>query len=383
MLNFAFANPTRIIFGKGEIASLAKQLPAASRILVTYGGGSVLAGGVMDQVRNALKGRYWVEFGGIEPNPDYATLMKAVTVAKSEKIDFLLAVGGGSVVDGTKFIAAATLFDGEPWDLLERGAPVHRALPLACVLTLPATGSESNGGAVVSRRERGDKLVFHSPLVYPRFAILDPVTTYTLSPRQTANGVVDAFVHIMEQYLTYPVAGVVQDRIAEGLLLTLVEIGPPALARPTDYDARSNVMWAATLALNGLLGAGVPQDWTTHMIGHEITALYGLDHAQTLAVVLPAVMDVMQESKSVKIRQYGERIWGLSSHSESLVPDTIAATKGFFQKMGVATSLSHYNIGAEACDKVVRQLEKHGHAQLGERGGVSLAICRRILALCL
>ena len=383
MLNFQFGNPTKIIFGKGEIAAIAREVPAASRILVTYGGGSVLGNGVMDQVRRALQGRHWLEFGGIEPNPDYATLMKAVSLVRAEKIDFLLAVGGGSVVDGTKFIAAAAVFDGEPWDLLERGAIVKAALPLACVLTLPATGSESNGGAVVSRRERGDKLHFGSPLLYPRFAVLDPETTYTLSLRQTTNGVVDAFVHIMEQYLTYPAGGIVQDRIAEGLLLTLIEQGPLVLERPTDYDVRSNIMWAATLALNGLIGSGVPQDWTTHMIGHEITALYGLDHAQTLAIVLPAVMSVMQQSKAEKIKQYGARVWGLTSNGDALIKDAIAMTTQFFQKMGVATRLSHYGVGAEACDKVSLLLEKHGYSKLGERGSVDLATVRRILEFCI
>ena len=383
MLNFVFANPTKIIFGKGEISAISKDIPGAARILITYGGGSVISNGVMAQVRSALHGRYTVEFGGIEPNPDFATLMKAVVLARSEKIDFLLAVGGGSVLDGTKFIAAATLFEGDPWDLLARGAAVQKAIPIGSVLTLPATGSESNGGSVISRRETGDKLFFGSPLLYPRFAVLDPLTTYSLSPRQVANGVVDAFVHTMEQYLTYPVGGVVQDRLAEGLLLTLIEQGPLALAHPTDYDVRSNTMWAATLALNGLIGAGVPQDWTTHMIGHEITALYGLDHAQTLAIVLPAVMTIMKQDKLHKIQQYGERVWHLSSRGDKLADEAIEATTGFFQKMGVLTRLSDYKIGPEACDKVITQLKKHGHTKLGEAGGVDLITSRRILEACL
>ena len=290
MQNFTFHNPTRIVFGEHQISQLTKLVPADARILFTYGGGSIKKNGVYDQVVEALKDRPLFEFGGIEPNPRYETLMRAAATVKENHLDFLLAVGGGSVIDGTKFIAAAVEFDGEPWDILAKHAPVTSALPLGCVLTLPATGTESNGNSVITRASTQEKLSFGSPLVYPQFAVLDPTTTYSLPPRQMANGVVDAFVHIMEQYLTFPVDAKVQDRFAEGLLLTLIEEGPRSLKEPTNYTVRANVMWAATMALNGLIGVGVPQDWATHMIGHEITALHGLDHAQTLAIVLPAVM---------------------------------------------------------------------------------------------
>jgi NADP-dependent alcohol dehydrogenase len=299
MLNFSFQNTTQILFGEGQIASLKKHIPSDAKILITYGGGSIKSNGVYDQVTAALSEHTFFEFSGIEPNPSYDTLMKAQDIIKENNIDFILAVGGGSVVDGSKFIAAAALFEGDDaWDIVSKQARVEKALPLACVLTLPATGSESNTGAVVTRD--GNKLPFASPLVRPIFAVLDPAVTLSLSDRQISNGVVDAFVHTMEQYLTYSVNAKVQDRFAEGLLLTLVEEGPKALAPATskDLEVRGNIMWAATMALNGLIGAGVPQDWATHMIGHELTGTHGIDHARTLSIVLPAVMKVCKVMKT-------------------------------------------------------------------------------------
>lgn len=382
MQNFIFSNPTKIAFGDGQIKELANLLPKDARILVTYGGGSIKKNGVYDQVVKALEGKTWFEFGGIEPNPRYETLMQATALAKENQVDFLLGVGGGSVVDGTKLIAAAMHFDGEPWDILAKHAPVTKATPLGCVLTLPATGTESNGNSVITKAATQEKLGFGSPLVYPQFAILDPTTTYTLPPRQIANGVVDAFVHIMEQYLTYPVNAKVQDRFAEGLLLTLIEEGPKALANPKDYDVRANVMWAATMALNGLIGVGVPQDWATHMIGHELTAMHGLDHAQTLAVVLPAVMQHQRNQKRDKLIQYGRRVWNLEHESEdSIIDDAIAATKAFFEKMGTPTTLSGYGVDRESIPKLVAMLEKHNQVALGEHGDIKLEDSRRILEL--
>ena len=382
MNNFSLNTPTKILFGKGQIANLGKEIPASARILITYGGGSIKKNGVLEQVRKALEGRPVFEFGGIEPNPTYETLMKAVEVVKAEKIDFLLAVGGGSVADGTKFIGvAATYTAGDPWDiLLTRGAKVTGGVPLAAVLTLPATGSESNNGAVISRAATGDKLAFFSAFSYPTFAVLDPVTTYTLPPRQIANGVVDAFVHTVEQYLTYPVEGRVQDRFSEGLLLTLIEEGPRALTEPENYDVRANVMWSATLALNGLIGAGVPQDWATHMIGHELTAMHGLDHAQTLAIVLPSVLEYKREQKRAKLLQYAERVWNLRDGSEDeRIAAAIQATRDFFEKMGNPTRLSAYGIDGSTIPALVEKLKEHGCTALGEHQDITLADSQRIL----
>ncbi|WP_279028545.1 alcohol dehydrogenase [Gibbsiella quercinecans] len=382
MQNFTLHTPTKILFGQGQIAEVGKQIPADARILITYGGGSVKKNGVLDQVYATLAGRDVREFSGIEPNPTYETLMKAVNIVRDEKIDFLLAVGGGSVVDGTKFIAAAAHYTAasDPWHILQTlGHEVTRAVPLGCVLTLPATGSESNSGAVITRKTTGDKQHFHSPYVQPLFAVLDPVVTYTLPPRQIANGVVDAFVHTIEQYLTYPVDAKVQDRFAEGLLLTLIEEGPRALAEPENYAVRANVMWSATLALNGLIGAGVPQDWATHMLGHELTAMHSLDHAQTLAIVLPALLVEKKAQKREKLLQYADRVWGLREGSEdSRIDAAIAATRAFFEKMGVATRMADYQLDGSSIPALLNKLKEHGMTALGERQDITLAVSQRI-----
>jgi NADP-dependent alcohol dehydrogenase len=385
MLNFSFQNTTQILFGEGQIASLKKQIPSDAKVLVTYGGGSIKSNGVYDQVSEALSDHTWFEFSGIEPNPSYDTLMKAQDIIKENNIDFILAVGGGSVVDGSKFIAAAALFEGEdPWDIVSKQAPIEKALPLACVLTLPATGSESNTGAVVTRN--GNKLPFHNPLVRPIFAVLDPAVTLSLSERQISNGVVDAFVHTMEQYLTYSVNGKVQDRFAEGLLLTLIEEGPKALAAETssDLEVRGNIMWAATMALNGLIGAGVPQDWATHMIGHELTGTHNIDHARTLSIVLPAVMKVCKEAKREKLLQYAERIWNITDgDEESRINRAIESTEQFFEMMKVPTRLSHVNLAEGDIDVLIEKLTQHGMVKLGEHSAITPEVSREILVTAL
>ena len=380
MQNFTFYNPTRILFGSGRIANIAREIPAKARVLITYGGGSIVKSGTLAEVRAALNGFTVFEFAGIEPNPTYETLMKAVELARRENIDFLLAVGGGSVIDGTKFIAAAIPFAGEPWDILAKRAKISSAVPFGSVLTLPATGSEMNNGAVITLRASNDKLAFSNGLLFPRFSVLDPTKTYTLPARQVANGVVDAFVHITEQYLTYPADAKVQDRFAEGLLLTLIEDGPKALLEPENYDVRANLMWTATLALNGLIGAGVPNDWATHMLGHELTAVHGLDHAQTLAVVLPAMLQVRREEKRGKLLQFAERVWDIRTGDEDARIDAaIAATRAFFEQMGLPTRLSGHGLDADAVPQVLAQLERHGMTALGEQREIDLACSERIL----
>jgi NADP-dependent alcohol dehydrogenase len=382
MQNFTFHNPTRIIFGEGQIAALNAEVPREARVLITCGGGSINTNGVLAQVQAALGDRAWFVFSGIEPNPTYETLMQAVAMAREKGIDFLLAVGGGSVIDGTKFIAAALKFEGEPWDILEKQAEVCDAMPFGSVLTLPATGSEMNNGGVISHRARGDKLSFSSDATYPRFSVLDPTVTYSLPSRQISNGVVDAFVHIIEQYITYPVGASVQDRFAEGLLITLTEVGPQALADPHNYSVRANLMWTATLALNGLIGAGVPQDWATHMLGHEITALHGLDHAQTLAIVLPAMLSVRRNEKRAKLLQYAERVWNIRQGSEDeRISAAITATRVFFERMSVGTRLRDYEIGGGSISTLVAKLEEHGLTALGEHADVTPEVARRVYQL--
>ena len=381
MLNFDFYNPTRIVFGEGTVAQLAQLVPPAARVLVLVGGASAEKTGTLAEVRAALGERSVNVFSGIEPNPSYETLMRAVEQVRREDIGFLLAVGGGSVIDGAKFVAAAARYEGDPWNILETGgAHITSALPFGVVLTLPATGSEMNNGSVVTLKATQSKLPFRSVHVFPQFSVLDPTKTYTLPTKQVANGLVDAFVHITEQYLTYPVQALAQDRFAEGLLQTLVEIAPQAIAAPEDYATRSNLMWTASLALNGLIGAGVPQDWATHMIGHELTALYDIDHARTLAIVLPALLDVQRDKKRAKLLQYAQRVWGIDTGSDDeRIDAALAATRNFFESLGIPTRLAAYGLGTAAVNDVVGQLGAHGMTRLGEHGDIDLAVSRAIL----
>ncbi len=386
MLNFKFYNPTQIVFGKDQLQELDNLVPKNARVLITYGGGSAKRTGVLDKVKNELakSPRDVSEFGGIGANPELSVLMGAIEVVRSKKIDFLLAVGGGSVMDGTKFIALASFaknFIGKEETLLHFGftpVPVESAVPFGTVLTLPATGSEMNSGAVITNGE--DKLPVFSPLAFPKFSILDPVLTYTLPATQVANGVVDAFIHTVEQYVTYPVDARFQDRTAEGILQTLIEIGKKTVDEPEDYDARANLVWCATMALNGLIGAGVPQDWNTHMIGHELTALFGIDHAKTLAAVQPAVWKVRSQQKKKKLLQYAERVWGICDGSDDeRISLAISRTEEFFQSLGIKTRLSDHNLNRDDIEKVIKSLAKHGMTALSETGDVSLEISREIL----
>jgi NADP-dependent alcohol dehydrogenase len=381
MYNFEFKNPVKILFGKGQIANLSTEVPGNQKILLVYGGGSIFKNGVYDQVNKALDGFNVLEFGGIEANPTYETCMKAVELVQKENIGFILAVGGGSVLDGAKFIAAAAWYEkGDPWDILvNRFSTVENALPLGTVLTLPATGSEMNGNSVISRKSTMEKMAFSSPAVMPQFSILDPECIYSLPDGQVANGVVDAFVHVMEQYLTFPVNAPLQDRLAEGILLTLIEEGPKILADRNDYDAAANFMWSATMALNGLIGQGVPQDWTTHMIGHELTALHGLDHAQTLAIVLPGVMHIQRKQKEAKILQYGERIWGISNGTvEERVDQAIDKTAAFFEMMGLPTRLSYYGITDSTIEFIAKRFDSR-KSKLGENRDIDFKVVKSIL----
>lgn len=382
MQNFDFYNPTHIVFGKNRLSELDNLVPKSAKVLVLYGGGSVKKYGTLDKVTASLSGREIVEFGGIEANPRFETLMKAVEVVNKENVDFLLAVGGGSVMDGTKFIALASKYSGEnPQKLLFHGfnfVPQEEALPLGTVLTLPATGSEMNCGAVISY-DRG-KYPVMSPLVFPKFSVLDPELTFTLPPSQVANGVVDSFVHVVEQYITYPVGGAFQDRTAEGILQTLIEIGRKTIDNPEDYETRANLVWNATMALNGLIGSGVPQDWSTHMIGHELTALFGIDHAKSLAIVLPSLLQARREQKHEKLLQYGERVWGIREGDENQRIDlAIEKTREFFEGLGIKTRLSEYGVTVDKIEEVVQGLETKGMTALSEQGDLTLDISRQIL----
>ena len=377
MNNFEFCNPVKVVFGKGSIARLSALLPEGSKVLVVYGGGSIKKNGIYEQVTAALKDFHTYEFGGIEANPRYETCMKAVELVKGENIDFLLAVGGGSVIDATKFIASATFFEGDPWDILSKGGVIKKALPLGVVLTLAATGSEMNNGAVISRRETKEKYPFYSN--YPLFSILDPEVTFTLPPHQVACGLADTFVHVMEQYMTTPRQSRVMDRWAEGLLQTLIEIAPKIRENQHDYQLMADFMLSATMALNGFIAMGVSQDWATHMIGHEITALHGLTHGHTLAIVLPATLQVLREAKGDKLVQYGERVWGITSGTkEERIDEAIRCTEQFFRSLGLTTRLHEENIGQETILEIERRFNERG-VKYGENGNVTGAVARKIL----
>jgi NADP-dependent alcohol dehydrogenase len=384
MYNFDFYNPTRILFGKDRLDSLDRLIPEDARLLITYGRGSVKKYGLLDKVKANLGNRMVFEFGGIEPNPRYETLMKAVEMVRNEKIGFILAVGGGSVIDGTKFICLASHYKGEGSDLLMYGFTpitpdvVGHVVPFGTILTLPATGSEMNNGGVISFGKA--KHLVMSEMTFPKFSILDPVHTFTLPKIQVANGVVDAFVHTTEQYLTFPVDARLQDRMAEGILQTLIEIGETTVNEPENYDARANLMWNATMALNGILGVGVPQDWATHLIGHELTALYGIDHGQTLAIIFPAVLKVQRKQKHSKLVQYAERVWHITEGSEEEKIDlAIVKTREFFESLGISTSLAKYDVSADKFPEVIENLKSHGLTALSETGDITLEVSRKIL----
>lgn len=363
MLNFNFHNPVNILFGEGKVSSLGDLIPNDAKILITYGGGSIKKNGVYDQVISALKGYDVIEFSGIEPNPHFETAIKAVDLIKSEKVDYLLAVGGGSVIDATKFMAAAAFYQGDDsWDILAKALPVENALPIGVVLTLPATGTEMNKNAVLTKEATQEKLAFYSPSVMPQFSILDPTFTYSLPKHQVVNGVVDAFVHVIEQYLTYPVDSPVQDRFSESILLTLVEEGRKAVTyEQPDYNNRANIVWSATMALNGIIASGVKECWATHKIGHELTAYHGLDHALTLAIVLPGLMEQVRDKRYEKILQYGERVWGITDGSrDQRIDACIAHTEAFFNELGMKTHLGDHGIGQETIDKIVLRFKERG-----------------------
>ncbi len=382
MNNFEFCNPVKIVFGKGSIARLPALIPTDQKVMMVYGGGSILKNGVYDQVKKALSDHGDViEFGGIEPNPHYETCMKAVEIIREKQVGFLLAVGGGSVIDAAKFMSVACFFDGDPWDILAKGGKVTKALPIGTVLTLAATGSEMNERSVISRVSSQEKLNFANPLVFPKFSILDPEVTYSLPLRQVVNGVVDSFIHVVEQYLTYPVNAKVQDAFSESLMRIIHEEGLNVLAWPHDYAIRANLMWAATNALNVWIGQGVPQDWSSHRMGYSLTALFGLDHAQTLAILLPGVMTYMFTEKQQKLARMGDVVFGITEGSEEArARKTIDACEAFFRQMGLKTRLGECGITEKDLDALVAPIDRQGW-HLGEHQNIDSKVARKIMAL--
>lgn len=386
MLNFELYNPVNYVFGKGQIAKLTDLVPSNTKILLAYGGGSIFKNGVYDQVKAALPNHDIVEFGGIEPNPRFETLMKAVEIIRAEKIGFILAVGGGSVIDGVKFISAAVNFEGDEADILKKRIlfkDVSKVIPFGTVLTLPATGSEMNSGAVVTIEATQEKLTLGGSALFPVFSIVDPTVITSLPKRQLQNGVVDAFTHVMEQYLTYTHDALLQDRISESILQTLIEIGPDVVENPSDYKLASNFVWSATMALNGLIQKGVPSDWATHMIGHELTALYEIDHARTLAIIGPNLYRVMFDTKKDKLAQYGQRVWNIQGNStEEIAEKAIEKTVDFFHKMGMKTKISENAENIEkTADFIVKRFEERGWKAMGEKQNITLEKVRAIVEM--
>lgn len=384
MKNFELYVPTKIIFGKGEIKKLATEVPKNKKVLLLYGGGSIKKNGIYDQVISALKEHTVVEFSGIEANPEYTTLLRALELIKRENIDYMLAVGGGSVIDGTKFLSSAALYEGDtPWDILANRIRTTKGLPFGTVLTLPATGSEMNSGAVVSRSETNEKLGMGGPGLFPEFSICDPTVVHSIPKRQLANGIVDAYTHVLEQYMTYPADAYLQDRFSEGILQTLREIAISIIENPSDYTVASNFMWCCTMALNGYIQKGVPTDWSVHMIAHELTAFYGIDHARTLAVILPSAYTKKFEQKKEKLAQYAERVFNITEGTlEEKAKEAISRTESFFQSIGIDTRLRDYTDEYEGFSKKVeKSLIDHGLTALGEHKDITPAIAAEIVEM--
>lgn len=386
MNNFELYNPVNYIFGKEQIKKLSELIPQKSKVLLAYGGGSIFKNGVYEQVKNALVEFEIVEFGGIEANPRFETLMKAVEIVRNQKIDFILAVGGGSVIDGVKFISAAVHFEGNEIDILKKRIlfkDVSKIIPFGTVLTLPATGSEMNSGAVITVEATQEKLTLGGSALFPVFSIVDPTVIISLPKRQLQNGVVDSFVHVMEQYLTFPHDAILQDRFSESILQTLIEIGPSVVENPSDYKLASNFVWCATMALNGLIQKGVPSDWATHMIGHELTALHGIDHARTLAIIAPNLYKVMFETKKEKLAQYGKRVWNIEANSdEEIARKAIEKTTEFFHLMGMKTKLSENSTDfSYTANTIVKRFEERGWETLGEKHNITLEKVKDIIEM--
>ncbi|EGV44757.1 iron-containing alcohol dehydrogenase [Bizionia argentinensis JUB59] len=374
MNNFEFKNPTKIIFGKDSIAKLENEIPKDAKVLMLYGGGSIKKNGIYDQVKKALANFTVIEFGGIPANPEYSVLTEALEVIKTENITYLLAVGGGSVIDGTKFLSAAALYEGQSsWDILANKIRTDVGLPFGTVLTLPATGSEMNSGAVITRKETQEKLGMGGPGLFPQFSILDPQVITSIPERQLANGLTDAFTHVLEQYMTYPDGALLQDRFAESIMQTLIEVAPRIIKDPTDYKAASNFMWSCTMALNGLIQKGVPTDWAIHAIGHELTALFGIDHARTLAVITPSHYKYNFEAKKEKLAQYAERVWNITEGStDDKAYAAIEKTVAFFHELGIDTKLSDYTKDYEGtAETIAQRFTDRGWLGLGEHKDVS------------
>lgn len=368
MNSFTFHNPTKILFGEGMVDQLGEQIAAlgSKTVLLVYGGGSIKKTGLYDRVLKQLKqiGVRAVELPGVEPNPRVSTVRRGIELCRSEQVDLVLAVGGGSVIDAAKAVAVGVPYEGDVWDFLIRKAKIEAALPLATVLTLSATGSEMNGGAVITDWEQKLKKSFSSPYSYPKFSILDPTLTYTVPVNQTVNGIVDTMSHVMEQYFSQTTNTPLQERLCESILQTVIENGEKALKDPSHPEARANLMLCSTYALNGgMISVGMQGDWATHGMEHEVSAIYDIAHAEGLAILFPNWMKYVYRERIERFVQFAVRVWGIDPEGKSdeeIALAGIQATRDYFTRIGAPARLSDLNIGDDQLQRMADEAVRFG-----------------------
>ena len=362
MQNFNYSIPTKVYFGKGQIKKLAKISQFGKSVLMVYGGGSIKRNGVYDKAAAVLResGISFFELSGVDPNPRIETVALGAKICREKEIDAVLAIGGGSTIDCAKMIAAAAKYDGDPWDLVLDGQKIKEALPIVCVLTLAATGSEMDGFAVISDMNKNDKLDTASQLIKPAFSILDPKFTYSVSKKQTAAGTADIMSHVFEVYFTREKDAYLQARMCEAVLKTCIKYGPVAMENPEDYEARANLMWASSLAINGLLSYGSDVQWCVHPMEHELSAFYDITHGDGLAILTPVWMDyVLSEDTLDKFVEFGSNVWGIDAEEEPqrIAEMAIERTRAFFDSLGLPKTLSEVGIGEENLAKMAEKLD--------------------------
>lgn len=384
---FQFHNPTRIVFGRGSVEQLgALAKPFGQTVLLVYGSGSIKRSGLYESVLAQLQsiGARVSELPGIEPNPRLATVKKGIEIARANRVDLILAVGGGSVIDAAKAIAVGVPYEGDVWDFCMRKAVIREALPLGTVLTLAATGSEMNGNSVITNWETQQKRSFGCAHAYPKFSILDPSLTFSVPHNQTVNGSVDIMSHVFEQYFSLTENTPLQERFCESILQTVIENVPIALAEPDHYDARANLMWAGTMALNGVISVGVAQDWASHAIEHEISAIYDIPHGAGLAIVFPNWMKYVHRQRLDRFVQFATRVWGIDPAGKSAEETALAgidATRSFFTRIGAPASLADFQIGSDRLDRMADEAVRFG--PIGSFRKLNREDVRAILEMCL
>jgi hypothetical protein len=370
MDNFTFYSPTYFAFGKGtenEAGSYVKRF-GGSRVLIHYGGGSVKRSGLLDRVKASIEkaGLTWVELGGVKPNPRSGLVYEGIELCKKEKVDFILAVGGGSTIDSSKAIAVGTLYDGDFWDFYDGTRLPEKSLPVGSVLTIAAAGSEGSQGSVITNENGMYKRPCDCEVMRPVFAIMNPELTMTLPPYQTASGCTDIMAHVFERYFTNTKDVEITDRLCEGILKTIIKELPKVLENPNDYEARANIMWAGTLAHNDVCGVGREQDWASHNLEHELSAFYDCAHGAGLAVMFPAWMTYVMPHNVDRFAQFAVRVWDCEmnfENPEETAKEGIAKTKAFFHSVGMPTSFAELGAKEEDIPKLLETLQIEGRTE--------------------